>query len=355
MGAYMSQPITEKETAAGAADHFRFGIASHQGWRKTQEDAHLAEQLTDEHHIFGVFDGHGGPEVARFCAKLLPRELKSHAAFQQGDHESSLVAVFHRMDELLTADEGRAHLEALRPRGDDDGLGAQEEALAILRKYMSLQEGNGNGNGAGSLNPPTTSEDDIQAGTTAVVALLSKETVYVANAGDSRAVLSRANQAVPLSQDHKPAAVTERERIIAAGGFVSEIGGICRVNGNLSLSRAIGDLRYKQNRDLHPSQQIVTATPDVHRVELTPEDQFIVLACDGIWDVMSNQQVVDFVNAGLAQGREPTAIAIELLDACVASDPRETRGIGCDNMTCCIIVLGTPPDTAATAPAPPSE
>ena len=62
----------------------------------------------------------------------------------------------------------------------------------------------------------------------------------------------------------------------------------CRVNGNLNLSRAIGDLKYKAH-DLAPKDQIITAQPDVTRVSLTPEDKFFVLACDGVWDGMSNQ------------------------------------------------------------------
>jgi serine/threonine protein phosphatase PrpC len=63
----------------------------------------------------------------------------------------------------------------------------------------------------------------------------------------------------------------------------------CRVNGNLNLSRAIGDLKYKSNAELPPKDQIITAQPDVMRIPLTPEDRFFVLACDGVWDVMSNQ------------------------------------------------------------------
>lgn len=70
-----------------------------------------------------------------------------------------------------------------------------------------------------------------------------------------------------------------------------QVGGVTRVNGNLNLSRAIGDLRYKANSDLPVEAQIITAQPDVRRVALTPEDRFFLLACDGVWDVMTNQQV----------------------------------------------------------------
>ena len=81
----------------------------------------------------------------------------------------------------------------------------------------------------------------------------------------------------------------EKQRIEAAGGTVSNAGGVPRVNGNLNLSRAIGDLKYKSNSDLPPEAQIITAHPDVRVFEISNEDQFFLLACDGVWDVISNE------------------------------------------------------------------
>ena len=357
MGAYLSAPIVAKDTCSGhIPNRFTYGVSSHQGWRRTQEDSHVCQPLNDnEHYLFGVFDGHGGSEVAKFCAEYMPKELEQHEYFQDGKLVEALIAVFHRMDELMQSEQGRKYLESVRPKNDEDG--AQEEALAILRKYMSIQDpppnsnGNSNGdnggNGNGAANKerssqaaPSSTEEETQAGCTAVVALFAKNLIYVANAGDSRAVLSRNKKAIAISQDHKPSHVSERERIVAAGGFVCEMpGGISRVNGNLSLSRAIGDLRYKQNPDLDPAAQIITAEPDVHTVQLTGEEDFLVLACDGIWDVKDNQQVVDFVHERLKQGKDPTQVASELLDNCLAQDPKDSKGIGCDNMTCCIVLF----------------
>lgn len=251
MGAYLSVPITHKETDAGQSSHFHYGVSSHQGWRKTQEDAHIAEPVTEDAYLFAVLDGHGGAEVAKFVATFLPQELKSLDHFQQGKLAEGLTAAFHRMDERLQSEEGRAHLESLRPKTDSSGHGAQEDALLALRKIMAM-----NGQSTDNTKPggaQSEEENTSQAGCTAVAALVTKNAIVVANAGDSRAVLSRDKKAIPLSHDHKPSHVTERERIVAAGGFVSEIGGICRVNGNLSLSRAIGDLRYKANSDLEPA------------------------------------------------------------------------------------------------------
>jgi protein phosphatase 1G len=344
MGAYLSSPITEKEVVTGQSSHFHYGISSHQGWRKTQEDAHIAEALTDEHHLFAVLDGHGGAEVAKFVATYLPQELKSLDHFQQGKIAESLIAAFHRMDQMMLSEEGRPRLDALRPPKNESGAAmgsAREGTISTLRKIMAIEEQRTN-NLPNTTKPsepggPLSEEDtSSQAGCTAVVALVTKQIIVVANAGDSRAVLSRGKKAIPLSHDHKPSHVTERERIVAAGGFVSEIGGICRVNGNLSLSRAIGDLRYKTNTELDPAAQIITAEPDIETIDLIEEDDFMVLACDGIWDVLDNQEVVDFIHERLDE-KKPDEIASELLDHCLASDPRESKGKGCDNMTCCII------------------
>ena len=85
-------------------------------------------------------------------------------------------------------------------------------------------------------------------------------------------------RAKPLSFDHKPQNEGEKARICAAGGFVD----FGRVNGNLALSRAIGDFEFKKSADLPPEQQIVTAFPDVTVHEVTEDDEFLVIACDGM-------------------------------------------------------------------------
>ena len=101
----------------------------------------------------------------------------------------------------------------------------------------------------------------VHAGCTAVVAVLIGTKLTVANAGDSRAVLCRAGgRAEPLSFDHKPLQEREMQRITRAGGFVNQFG---RVNGNLNLSRSIGDLKYKQVPGIPPAAQMITAEPDI--------------------------------------------------------------------------------------------
>ncbi|KAG2431539.1 hypothetical protein HXX76_009553 [Chlamydomonas incerta] len=329
-----------------------------QGWRRTMEDAHLAEvNVANDPNVamFGVFDGHGGAEVAKFCQKYMATELQRIEEFGKGSVEDSLVKVFHRMDEMLRDQRYADELEKLKTKeaNEDDGEGegggvSTTDALDLLRRVFQLKRfvgGNSNNMGEGGSTEEAAEspeEELVQAGCTAVVAVKFGNELFVANAGDSRGVLCRAGKAVALSEDHKPAQEGERTRIIAAGGFLSEIGGVCRVNGNLNLSRAIGDLKYKTNIELPAKDQIITAQPDIRKIALSPDDRFFLLACDGVWDVMSNQDAVDFVSARLDQGMTPSQASCALLDACLASDPKEARGVGCDNMTVVVVQLNGP-------------
>lgn len=137
-----------------------------------------------------------------------------------------------------------------------------------------------------------------------------------------------------LSFDHKPSNDEETRRIVAAGGWVE----FNRVNGNLALSRALGDFCFKKNGQKSAEEQIVTAWPDVVIEDLTADHEFIILACDGIWDVLSNQEVVDFVRCRIAQGMKPDMICEELLTRCLAPDC-DMGGLGCDNMTVILVCL----------------
>uniref|UniRef100_A0A0R3RIH7 protein-serine/threonine phosphatase n=1 Tax=Elaeophora elaphi TaxID=1147741 RepID=A0A0R3RIH7_9BILA len=175
---------------------------------------------------------------------------------------------------------------------------------------------------------------DDMSGTTAVVVLIKNKKIYCGNVGDSRAVACVSGAAYPLSFDHKPANENEARRIVAAGGWVE----FNRVNGNLALSRALGDFAFKKNDSKSAEEQIVTACPDVTVCDLTYDHEFIILACDGIWDVMSNQEVVEFCRERLAAGCEPEAVCEELLSRCLAPDC-QMGGLGCDNMTAVLVCL----------------
>ncbi|KAM9861213.1 protein phosphatase 1G [Aulostomus maculatus] len=183
-------------------------------------------------------------------------------------------------------------------------------------------------------------EPGSDSGTTAVVALIRGKQLIVANAGDSRCVVSERGKAVDMSYDHKPEDEVELARIKNAGGKVTMDG---RVNGGLNLSRAIGDHFYKRNKVLPPEEQMISAMPDVKVLTLNEDHDFMVIACDGIWNVLSSQEVVDFISERIKpdQGggaRPLSSIVEELLDHCLAPDT-SGDGTGCDNMTCIIITF----------------
>jgi serine/threonine protein phosphatase PrpC len=136
---------------------------------------------------------------------------------------------------------------------------------------------------------------------------------------------------LPLSFDHKPSEVSEKDRITEAGGFVKAR----RVDGDLAVSRALGDFVYKRNENLPVSKQKVVANPDIVVYPRSVEqDEFIVLACDGIWDVASSKQCADFVQQLLSEGETDLGIICEeALDTCLERNSK-------DNMT--ILVVGMP-------------
>ncbi|CAF4551158.1 unnamed protein product, partial [Rotaria sp. Silwood1] len=141
-----------------------------------------------------------------------------------------------------------------------------------------------------------SSDPGSSSGCTAVVTLLRDKQLFVANAGDSRCVVCRNGRAIEMSVDHKPEDPQERTRIEKAGYKVTLDG---RVSGGLNLSRAIGDHAYKKTPKLPPEEQAITALPDIRTLTLENQDEFMVIACDGIWNFMSSQDVVDFVRGRL--------------------------------------------------------
>lgn len=137
-----------------------------------------------------------------------------------------------------------------------------------------------------------------------------------------------------MSRDHKPTDPQEYARIKKAGGFVAD----GRVNGCLNLSRALGDMEYKKSKDLPPEEYMITANPDIKLMELQSGDHFLILACDGIWDVLTDQEACDFVISRLNRKRSLESIATDLCDYCLA-DSADGSGEGCDNMTAMIVLL----------------
>ncbi|CAI9784780.1 unnamed protein product [Fraxinus pennsylvanica] len=286
-----------------------------QGWRATMEDAHAAvTDLDASTSFFGVYDGHGGKVVAKFCAKYLHQQVLKHEAYLSGDIGTSIQKAFFRMDEMMRGQRGWRELAIL---GDK------------INKFTGLIEGLIWSPRSGYRNDqvddwafeegPHSDFSGPTSGSTACVAVVRGNQLVVANAGDSRCVISRSGQAYNLSIDHKPDLEVERERILEAGGFIRA----GRVNGSLNLARAIGDTEFKQNKFLPAEKQIVTANPDVNIVELCDDDEFIVLACDGIWDCMTSQQLVDFIQEQLKTETKLSKVCEKVLDRSqnLTSDP----------------------------------
>jgi serine/threonine protein phosphatase PrpC len=125
-----------------------------------------------------------------------------------------------------------------------------------------------------------------------VCALVTPSHILCASAGDSRCILGSGGKCIALSEDHRPDDLKERMRIERAGHFVA----MHRVDGELAMSRALGDFQYK-TRPLFPrSEQAVTCVPDIEVHERSTADEVLVLASDGVWDVLSNRDAVTFLS-----------------------------------------------------------
>ncbi|KAG0005972.1 hypothetical protein BGZ65_009736 [Modicella reniformis] len=251
------------------------------------EDAHttcLDIENAKGNAFFAVYDGHAGANVAKYCGEELYKKVVADPAFAKSDYKAAIKNGFLEMDRAMRHD----------PEYDHDSSGCT--AITVL--------------------------------------ITDKNILYVGNAGDSRAVLGSDGAAIALSTDHKPVHKGESKRIRAAGGFV-ESG---RVKGNLALSRALGDFEYKAREDLTPEDQMVTADPEIREHQLTDEDEFMVVACDGIWDCMSSQDVISFIRKGIADRIPLYTICEIIMDHCLASDAH-SYFIGLDNMTMVIVAF----------------
>lgn len=151
-----------------------------------------------------------------------------------------------------------------------------------------------------------------KSGTTAVCAFVGREKIFIANCGDSRAILCRNGEPVFSTQDHKPILPGEKERIMNAGGSVM----IQRVNGSLAVSRALGDYEYKNVKDKGQCEQLVSPEPEIFCLDRDPADEFLVLACDGIWDVMTNEDVCRYVQNRLRVTSDLKKVTNSVIDTC---------------------------------------
>lgn len=253
--------------------HSAWGHCALQGRRPNMEDRHVATQVSDEEKLVGVFDGHGGIGAAEYAAATLTQNFKTNKAQTTTE---KLIKAFETTDKNF------------------------------LTGYQFQKD---------------------DSGTTAVVAVVNRATkkITIAHAGDSRALLIRNGKKMYATKDHKPNTLEERQRIERSGGSVltnNKGGRVVYMNPRkpmdgvslLAVSRAIGDRKHKTVG--------VIATPDIREIG-TQKGDIVVLACDGVFDVMSNQEVVNFVNKKFDQQENPTSIARALVSEAYNKNSRD--------------------------------
>ena len=304
-----------------------------QGWRKRQEDAHIsAISLGDKKDldVFGVFDGHGGKEISKFVSNHFTEELRVNKNVST-NMSLALKETFIKMDEIMQTPESIEEIKKYaRISKEEDDIQSKNEPqnsqMQLITQLMGQKD-------------PESNDIFMRTGCTACVMSIDEtnKKLYFANAGDSRVVMCRNGLAEPQSEDHKPEMESEKKRIYKAEGWISD----GRVKGNLNLTRGFGDLEYKQNKNLKPEEQMITANPDIKVVDFTNDMDFVIIGCDGIWDCLKNQEACDFVKERLKKNPDIkiSKIIEEMLDSIVAKDLYNDTGVGCDNMTCIVIVF----------------
>ena len=217
-------------------------FVSLKGERNRNEDKHtiylgMNKDNCPNVNLYAVYDGHGGKFVSRFLSDNLPKFF-THSKVKYPLTKAYVNQVYDKLQNIL------------------------------FTKYE---------------------KDATSCGSTCVTVIHfidgGKNYLNILNTGDSRCVICRNNLAIPLTIDHKPNWPNEKRRINQAGGEIYHDGHDWRVN-DLSVSRAFGDKE---------SKKYVTHRSDLYKYRLTNKDRFIILACDGLWDVMSNQDAVNFV------------------------------------------------------------
>jgi serine/threonine protein phosphatase PrpC len=224
-----------------------------QGKRDSNEDQHIGvinlnnvDKTINPINFVGVFDGHGGKIVSKYLKTNIGKYILKKTDINIYDQKSVITTkffskLFDKIQNNLIED----HPEASKRCGSTALCGIM---------YKNIKNAN---------------------------------YIWIANVGDSRAVLcNNQNKAVQLSKDHKPHHLPEKKRIENMGGKIKFDGVDWRV-GDLSLSRAIGDL---------DNTPYVTHKPEIFRYRLNKKDKYIIFACDGLWDVVSNDDAVNFVN-----------------------------------------------------------
>ena len=350
---YLDRPVLDKLAEEGCARWgLTYALGSMQGWRANMEDFHncvpqLGGELADW-SFFAVFDGHAGSTVAQYCSQHLLGHILAtgeryeterneykrsemwivvifyweiHLAIYWADAERSLLLfiimiIYHfplrsvniypvLCNDVFPWDE-KIVLQCVCVQ--TGGIGAEDDPErvkgAIVDGFLQTDK---------HLLTVARREGWERGGTTVVATLISPYYIYFANCGDSRAMLCRSGQVCFSTEDHKPYCPLEKERIESAGGSVT----IQRINGSLAVSRALGDFSYKGAENRTPCQQMVSPEPEVCVVERSPADEFLVLACDGVWDTISNEELCAFIHNRLRVCTDLRDVCTQVIDLCL--------------------------------------
>ncbi|KAL7484138.1 hypothetical protein ACHAW6_009775 [Cyclotella cf. meneghiniana] len=361
-------------------DRLRFAVSEMQGWRSHMEDKHCIcpplripsssseADAMEDHYLFAIFDGHGGNFTSHYCGDHLVQTLvktdewkaylnlpkapvfastsSQQTAKTRGDVsgikllKSALTSTFLALDSQILSAQRVKRLTEL----DELESILSADLDSIPEEYQQLfQTGSEDNNLIQSFakpNPPSlpANVNLERSGSTGVVVLITPTHILCANAGDSRALLCRSGSALPLSFDHKPNNDWEAARIDRAGGYVK--GG--RVDGDLAVSRSFGDFSYKSHERCDATSQRVTVDPDI--IVLTRDyekDEYIVLACDGVWDRLTNRDCAALVRSCIDEGESDVGLLCEeIIDTALEMDSR-------DNMTAAVVVF---PGAKMTSP-----
>eukprot|EP00588_Corethron_pennatum_P014054 CAMPEP_0194279606 /NCGR_PEP_ID=MMETSP0169-20130528/14022_1 /TAXON_ID=218684 /ORGANISM="Corethron pennatum, Strain L29A3" /LENGTH=674 /DNA_ID=CAMNT_0039024053 /DNA_START=349 /DNA_END=2373 /DNA_ORIENTATION=+ len=324
-----------------SVNRFDWGISEAIGARPTMEDRTLVLQTLIGNNggkwggepkedlgelamttFAAVFDGHGGDECSNYMVEALPRNLRSF-----------ILAEKDNLRNAINSSRG--------PRGHSEQH--EDSSCEIMRRIIKeafLKTDKD------FISPKTAP----QSGSTAATVLLIGRRLFACNVGDSRVVLCRnGGQCVELTSDHKPSRPDEAARVRAAGGFILHK----RVMGELAITRAFGDKSFKMgikamleeeaddmsesngDKDLTAlTAPLVTAEPEIASLVLSHNDEFLLLACDGLFDVFRSQDAVALVRQELIARRgEPAEVARILSDQAI--HVRRSR----DNVSILIIPL----------------
>ncbi|KAG9047327.1 Protein phosphatase 2C 1 [Tulasnella sp. UAMH 9824] len=301
---------------------FTLGVAEDMGSRRTMEDAHSF--VVDYAGIrgqgfFAVFDGHAGKHAAEWCGQHFHEMLLDKlAADPDAEIPATIAQTFISVDAELTkisesgtTQSGCTAVAAFLRLEDANGRQSFAPPLAdLVRQNTTMSSASTSSSlsdtpvspvasnkkeggrmtrlmGAitGGTNKKSRAESEPPKGGMAAAFKAEGElrrVLYTANAGDARAVLSRSGRAVRLTYDHKGSDKKEVRRIQEAGGFVLNN----RVNGVLAVTRSLGDSAMKE---------YVVGSPFTSTVEMNDADEFLIIACDGLWDVIEDQPAVELI------------------------------------------------------------